>query len=155
MKWWYKSFPCFLDGIHVYCYLHIPSPLCFNKRLTTLIFHFFQRWYLIMHSENCQPCHSKQSQWLSATRVFFSCFASVQTLYRQISCPCWCSRTHNAVWPVLSNCYKDKPWEPWATTAWESVLNFLWSVPDAACWTVVIESESQKVAECFYSNNVQ
>lgn len=150
MKEWYKSFPYFLDVRWLYkiCLLlpshtfqallskmsfsidlSLPSKVIFNnalRELSTLSFKTIPMTF----------CY----------QVFFSSFASVQTLYRQISCPCWCSRTHNAVWPVLSNCYKDKPWEPWATTAWESVLNFLWSVPDAACWTVAIESESRKVA---------
>lgn len=44
-----------------------------NKYLAPLIFPFFQRQYIIMHSENCQPCQSKRSQRLSAPRcVVFS-----------------------------------------------------------------------------------
>lgn len=75
---------------------------------------------------------------LSLFSLFFPtpCFCVRSSPWKQISCPCCSPRTHNAVWPVLSNCYKDKPWEPQATADWKSLLNFLWSVPEAECRTL-------------------
>lgn len=108
---------------YVYCCLHILSSLCLRTCLAPLLFHFIAKvifnnthWDLsalsfIRKKNGVTFCYS----------AFFSFFffggGGPSRRRKQISWPCCCLRTHDAAWPTLSDCSKDKPWEPQAMTA--------------------------------------
>lgn len=102
----------------VYCCLCTLSSLFLRTCLAPLLFHFILKvilnnthWVL---SALSFIKGEKWSQCLFFFSVFFLCLSGRR---KQISWPCCCLRTHNAAWPVLSDCSKDKPWEPRAMAA--------------------------------------